>query len=162
MSKASKTVFQIRWSCHLGTQSINDSLLRAVSTTVTPKLNISKPEFLTQRKCLYFSHTQTRKHTHIGGHLCLLLWQFSDSLGMLSSFSGRSWEQEAERRFFLSARCRRGKTLWRNRSFFGFTCRTWQGPSVSPALAGFLVCFLCDHVTVYQDQLCSYQIQRRS
>lgn len=37
--------------------------------------------------------------------------------------SGRSCEQEAESCCFLSSRWRRGRTLWRNRSFLSFTCR---------------------------------------
>lgn len=59
---------------------------------------------------------------------------------MLSSFSGRSWEQEADSRCFLSARCSRGKTLWRKRSFFGFTCSTWQRVKSSPAA---VYCDIC-------------------
>jgi len=69
------------------------------------------------------THTRTRTHTHTPSYLCLLSWRRSASLTALSSFSGRSWEQEAERRGFLSARRRRGIMLWRNRSFLGFTCR---------------------------------------
>lgn len=55
----------------------------------------------------------------------LHLWSF---MLKAASSTGPSWEQEAESWSFLSARCRRGRTLWRNRSFLSFTCRKSQTP----------------------------------
>lgn len=69
-----------------------------------------------------FKSVLLNTHTH-SSYLHLLSFMLKGP-----SSCGRSWPHEAESWCFLSARWRRGRTLWRNRSFLSFTCRKSHRP----------------------------------
>lgn len=70
--------------------------------------------------------SNSNTHTHIQSRSSYL--HLVSFMLKAPSSCGRGWQQEVESWCFLSARWRRGRTLWRNRSFLSFTCRRWQGP----------------------------------